>query len=343
VRADRLVAILLMLQQRGQVTAAQVAEELEISERTARRDLDALGMAGLPVYATRGRGGGWKLAGGGRTDLSGLTADEARALFLVAGPHPDATPEVRAALRKLVRALPEPLRDRAERAAASTVVDPAAWGRRPRPAAPALLATVQAAVIDAVQLRLDYVDRSGTATTRVVHPLGVVAKGSTWYLVAGTDAGRRTFRVDRMRDVAVLDEPADRPADFDLAEAWAEVVSAMDAHRAPVVATGWADPSILMPLDHVFGTRASIGAAGPDGRVSVAVRGHDAFVLAAELAGFGDRLDLEAPSEVRQQLASIGAQLVARYSPLGSGAPTGPTAGRKRSTGANSSAKRSKG
>ena len=92
-RADRLVAVLLMLQARGRVTAAEVAEELEVSERTARRDLEALGTASLPVYSTQGRNGGWQLAGRGRTDLSGLTASEARALFLVAGPSSSATPE----------------------------------------------------------------------------------------------------------------------------------------------------------------------------------------------------------------------------------------------------------
>ena len=104
-RADRLVAILLMLQTRGRVTAAEVATELEISERTARRDLDALGVAGLPVYSMQGRNGGWRLEGGGRTDLSGLTSAETQALFLLAGPRAT-TPELRAALRKLVRALP---------------------------------------------------------------------------------------------------------------------------------------------------------------------------------------------------------------------------------------------
>src|SRR5690349_3526017 len=127
VRAHRLVAILLLLQQRGQVTAAEVAEELEISERTARRDLDALGVAGLPIYSRQGRNGGWQLAGGGRTDLSGLTASEARALFLVAGPASAATPEVKAALRKLVRALPEPFRPAAQAASQAVVVDPAGW------------------------------------------------------------------------------------------------------------------------------------------------------------------------------------------------------------------------
>ena len=93
-RADRLVAVLLILQARGRVTAAELAEELEISERTARRDLEALAMAGIPVYSQAGRGGGWSLLGGSRTDLSGLTAAEARTLFLVAGPSASATPQI---------------------------------------------------------------------------------------------------------------------------------------------------------------------------------------------------------------------------------------------------------
>src|SRR5512144_2314066 len=109
-RADRLVAVLLILQARGRVTAAELAEELEVSERTARRDLEALAMSGVPVYSQAGRNGGWSLIGGARTDLSGLTADEARTLFLVAGPASAATPEVKAALRKLIRALPETFR-----------------------------------------------------------------------------------------------------------------------------------------------------------------------------------------------------------------------------------------
>src|SRR6266436_1226970 len=126
VRADRLVAVLMLLQTRGRVTAAEVAAELEISERTARRDLDALAMAGLPVYSQPGRNGGWELLGGARTDLSGLNAAEARALFLVAGPSSTATPEVKAALRKLVRALPETFRSQAEAASEAVVVDPTA-------------------------------------------------------------------------------------------------------------------------------------------------------------------------------------------------------------------------
>src|SRR3954453_13467414 len=155
-RADRLVAILLLLQARTQVTVAEVAAELEISERTARRGLDPLGMAGLPVYSQPGRNGGWRLAGGGRTDLSGLTAAETRALFLVAGPSSasaTATPQVKAALRKLVRALPEPLRSGAEAASQAVVVDPSGWDDRiPRRPAPPFLDDVQRAVVDGEQV-----------------------------------------------------------------------------------------------------------------------------------------------------------------------------------------------
>ncbi|MCW2703105.1 MAG: regulatory protein DeoR, partial [Blastococcus sp.] len=115
-RADRLIAVLLFLQTRGRVTAAEVARELEVSCRTARRDLEALGTAGVPVYSSSGRGGGWSLVGGARTDLSGLTAGEARALFMAAGPATAATPGVQAALRKLLAALPAPLRQGAEAA-----------------------------------------------------------------------------------------------------------------------------------------------------------------------------------------------------------------------------------
>src|SRR4051812_27566436 len=182
-----------MLQARGQVTAGEVAEELEISERTARRDLEALGMAGLPIYSQQGRNGGWRLAGGGKTDLSGLTAPEARALFLVAGPSSasaNATPQVKAALRKLVRALPEPLRSGAEAASQAVVVDPSGWDDNvPRRPPPPFLDDVQRAVVDGEQVTLGYVARNREPSTRVAHPLGLAAKGSTWYLVADTEAG----------------------------------------------------------------------------------------------------------------------------------------------------------
>jgi predicted DNA-binding transcriptional regulator YafY len=314
VRADRLVATLLLLQRRGQVTAAEVAEELEVSERTARRDLEALGLAGLPIYSVQGRNGGWRLAGEGRTDLSGLSAAEARALFLVAGPSSTATPEVRAALRKLVRALPEGFRAQAEAASAALLVDPRRWDQdEGRPGPPPHLDALQDAVIDGVQVELGYVDRDGAASRRRVHPLGLVSKGRSWYLVAGTDRGQRTFRVDRVASVERTEEPAVRPPDFDLAAAWGGVSEAVDELRLPVRVRALVDAGAVQVLRWMLGTRLSIGAAAPDGRVEVDVRGHHVPAIAGELAGLGAAVEVLEPAEVRDRLAQLGAELTARY------------------------------
>jgi predicted DNA-binding transcriptional regulator YafY len=320
-RADRLVAILMLLQTRGQVTAAEVAEELEISERTARRDLDALGVAGLPIYSVQGRGGGWRLLGGGRTDLSGLTAAEARALFLVAGPA-SASPEVKAALRKLVRALPEPFRESAEAATAAVVVDPSSWDRRPaeRPVPP-YLDLIQQAVVDGVQLDLGYVARDRSGSRRVVHPLGLAAKGQIWYLVADTFAGLRTFRVDRVAWAAMTGEPVVRPNGFNLPDAWRMITEKVDQMRTPVRAQAAADPSILPTCRYVFGTRLGIGPSRPDGRIDVELRGHGVWPLGGEIAGFGAGLEVLEPPELRDHLARVGGELSAIY-----GAPRRPRA-----------------
>ena len=313
-RADRLVAILLMLQARGQVTAAEVAEELEVSERTARRDLDALGVAGLPIYSTQGRNGGWRLAGGGRTDLSGLTASEARALFLVAGPASAATPEIKAALRKLLRALPEPFRDHAEAASTAVLVDPAGWDRPARARrTPPLLDAVQKAVVEGEQVTLGYRARDGAPSTRVVHPLGLAAKGQGWYLVAGTDAGLRTFRVDRISSVEPTGDPVVRPEGFELAEAWRMITDEVDRRRTPVLAHALAQPDAVWICRSVFGNRVKIGPAGVDGRVEVELRGHSARSLAAEVAGLGAMLEVLEPPEVREALAAVAGELAGLY------------------------------
>jgi predicted DNA-binding transcriptional regulator YafY len=303
-----------MLQSRGQVTAAEVATELEVSERTARRDLDALGMAGLPIYSMQGRNGGWRLAGGGRTDLSGLTAAEARALFLVAGPSSGATPEMKAALRKLVRALPESFRTAAEATSTAVVVDPTGWDetRRDRPN-PEHLDGVQRAVVEGEQVVLGYVGRSREPSTRTVHPLGLAAKGTAWYLVADTEAGLRTFRVDRITSVEPTGDAVVRPEGFELAEAWRLITEQVDEKRTPVRARAMATPDMVQLLRWVLGRRVRIGPAGPDGRIEVELRGHSVRALAGEVAGFGADLEIVEPTALRAHLRAIGAELSATY------------------------------
>ena len=311
-RADRLVATLLFLQSRGRVTATEVAEELEVSIRTARRDLEALSIAGIPVYSQAGRGGGWSLIGGARTDLSGLTAAEARTLFLIAGPSSAVTPEAKAALRKLVQALPETFRAEAEKAAAAIVLDPARWGDTAPPPPPHLEA-LQQAVVQGVQVRLGYSDRTRAMSERTVHPLGLVAKGNVWYLVADTEAGMRTFRVWRVQSVELTDEPVRRPPGFDLAETWQGVVAAMDERRAAMRVSALADPSIVGWMRGHFGTRLTMGEVTADGRVALEIGFGATEHAAAEIAGYSWGLEVTDPPEVRDELAAIGARLVERY------------------------------
>ncbi|HET7235425.1 MAG TPA: WYL domain-containing protein [Actinomycetota bacterium] len=313
-RADRLVAALLILQARGRVTAAELADELEISERTARRDLEGLAMAGIPVYSQPGRGGGWSLVGGARTDLSGLTAAEARTLFLVAGPSASATPQVKAALRKLVRALPEPLRAEAEAAASAVVIDPTSWDRREVPTPPHL-EVMQKAVVQGVQVRIVYRGRDRPESERTVHPLGLVSKASVWYLIANTDAGLRTFRLSRIRSLIVTEDPAERPEGFDLEEHWSTVVAEIDERRAVFRARALVDPEAVGWVRSAFGTRASVGEPAADGRIAVELRSWTVNTLAGELAAFGRWIEVVQPDEAREELARLGAELTARYGP----------------------------
>ncbi len=311
-RADRLVATLLVLQAKGRVTAAELADELEVSVKTARRDLEALAIAGIPVYSQPGKGGGWSLIGGARTDLSGLTGPEARTLFMIAGPSSTATPEAKAALRKLVQALPETFRADAEAAASAIVLDPAGWGGTVVPR-PEHLDVLQQAVVDGVQVRLAYADRRRAETERTVHPLGLVQKGVAWYLVAGTDAGMRTFRVNRVRDVTVTDDPVERPADFDLAGEWQTVVDTIEAKRTTARAVVRAPRWAVGGLRAQFGASVEVRRAIDDERVEVELGAPTRSSFAEQLAGWGDLIEVLEPVDVREQLRQIGESLVARY------------------------------
>lgn len=319
-RADRLVATLLLLQGRKRVTVAEVAAELEVSERTARRDLEALSMAGIPVYAQPGRGGGWSLVGGSRTDLSGLTAAEARTLFSVVGPAAlsgTPAPELRAALRKLVRALPEPFRRSAEAAGSSIMVDAGDWGQESRPYRPPHLEALQQATLEGEQVRLGYSGRGGTSSTRVVSPLGLVTKASVWYLVADTEnpvSGIRTFRLSRVTSVERTGRPVVRPPDFDLAEHWRQIVARVDELRAPSRVRAVARAGDVHILRWIFGTYVSVEKELEGGRVEVTLAGRDVDGIIRQIAGFGSLLEVVDPPEARHALGVIGQELVSLYS-----------------------------
>jgi predicted DNA-binding transcriptional regulator YafY len=224
------------------------------------------------------------------------------------------TPAVKAALRKLVHALPEPFRVQAEAAASSLVIDPQRWGSsRVEPRPPRFLDELQDAVIRGVQVRLGYVDREGTETERTVHPLGIVAKGPSWYLVSNTDAGRRTFRIDRVSSVEPTGDPVQRPEDFDLAESWRAIADEVDRKRMPLEVRAVCVPHAIGVLRIGFGGRLEVGGSTPDGRIEVVIRGNDEQILAGELAGLVEWIEVTGPAGVRDHLASIGSALVERY------------------------------
>ncbi|MFF1478403.1 helix-turn-helix transcriptional regulator [Streptomyces sp. NPDC058301] len=348
-RADRLVATLLFLQTRGRVTAREVAAELEVSERTARRDLEALAAAGIPVYSQHGRGGGWSLVGGARTDLSGLTAAEIRALFLVAGPLA-VSPELRTALRKLIRALPSTLRPDAEAASRAGVMDGTDWSRLPVTAGTPLVDELQRAVVGGLRIRLGYARPGSPAGTRTVHPLGIVTKAGVPYLVAGTEketgggderggqereagegseagdggevaadpgqAGLRIFRLDRITSVEVTADPVVRPDGFDLATAWRDLAAPMEARMRGATVRGRAEPTAGRVLGGLFGGRLRLGAPRADGWLEMEIDGPSPEVVAAQLAGLGARVEILEPPEARERLAELAAELAALYGPV---------------------------
>lgn len=316
-RADRLVSILLLLQARGQVTAAEVATELEVSTRTARRDLEALAMSGVPIYSQAGRGGGWRLLGGARTDLTGLTSAEARALFLTVGSisttRGPSSPALQSAIAKLMQAVPEPFRDDAGRATDVALVDEAAWGRTRTAAELPFLEPIQDALVAGRQLELGYRNAAGRASSRVVDPLGVVAKAGAWYLIAMTDAGQRTFRIDRVTSTNTLDAPANRPDDFDLAAAWRDIIVRVGELRHPVRATGRTRPDLARGLRFTFGDQVRLGPLDDDGWHSLEIDGESEEILAIKIAGFVSSVEIDGPAGVVAALARIGDQLVATY------------------------------
>lgn len=230
VRADRLLSLTLLLRHRGRMTAAALATELEVSERTVLRDVAALSTAGIPVYAERGRTGGFALLPGFSTDLTGLTPGEAVAL-LTSGSS--TTPgalgmgrEFSSAMRKVVAAMPEGARRDATGAAERVLVRRGGWLADPEGEPADALGTVQHAVFAGRRLRILY--RSGGQDGprwRTIDPLGLVEAAGRWYLLAtdrdaGGAGGERTYRVSRISAAEELDEPARRPAGVDLEQLW---------------------------------------------------------------------------------------------------------------------------
>jgi predicted DNA-binding transcriptional regulator YafY len=221
-RADRLLSILLILQSRHRVTARELAERLEVSERTILRDMDALSSSGIPVVAERGKGGGWALLGDYQTKLTGLNPAEIQSLFLARPARLigdlGLKRESEAALIKLQAAMPPEVREKADLAGRRILIDSRGW-RDPSESI-LYLPVLLDAIWRGKKVRFLYGSDFCEATERIGDPLGLVAKGSTWYLVANLEGQTRTYRVSRIREAAALEVTAAVPDDFNLALYW---------------------------------------------------------------------------------------------------------------------------
>ena len=325
-RASRLVQLLLLLQTSGKMTAARLADKLEVSVRTIYRDVEALSGAGVPIYAEAGPGGGVRLVDGYRTRLTGLTAEEAEALALSG--LPGAASELglgtvlAAAQLKVDAALPPELRSRAVRMRERFHLDAPGWFAREEPVPH--LAELSRAVWEERRVELRYrkrADATDADVRRAVDPLGLVLKAGVWYLVglSGRTRSVRTFRVSRVVSVKDLGEDALRPDDFDLAAHWSEAGVAFFESIARVDVTVRMRADQLWALRHVLDPNAaraaSAGAGPPDdqGWVQVTVGLEHLDVAARELLRFGGDLEVIEPLELRERMAATAAAMNARY------------------------------
>lgn len=309
VRADRLLSILLLLQAHGRLSAGALADRLEVSRRTVYRDLDALSGAGVPIVTDRGPNGGAYLLGGYRTDLTGLTEAELEALLTFGGQGPAADlglgPDLDQAARKLAAAAGA---NRGGRLRERVLIDGERWSPAVT-AAPPHLAQLQDALWSDHRLRVHYRRALDRVVERTVDPYGLVSKTGTWYLLAGVGEQPRVYRVSRIEHAEMLNETFERPAGFDLGAAWAGRMTSFRKGPALDRLTVRVAPEVSEVFSRLVGERI-VGRT--DGGL-VVLDFPACEVAVSVLAGFGDKVEVLEPGQVRARLAEIGRQLSALY------------------------------
>lgn len=319
-RADRLLSILLLLQARGHMTARQLARELEVSERTIYRDINALSMAGVPVYGQSGPEGGYALVDSYRTNLTGLTEGEVRALFMLSLPAPLAdlgvSQEFRTALRKLSAALPDTRRQDEERVRQCFHLD-STWWRQGEERVPHLQ-TVHQAVWHNRQLYVLYRPPFAIEIERLVRPYGLVAKAGVWYLVCARNEAMYVHRVADLLAVRLSAESFERPASFDLAAFWAEWCLEVETLLADFTVTVRVAPDFVSELSRYFGNsiHTKITRAGPPdaaGWIRLELSFESFEAARDRLLSFGRGVEVLEPRALHRSVLDYAEQIVALY------------------------------
>lgn len=320
-RADRLLSILLLLQVRGQMKARELARELEVSERTIYRDINALSIAGVPIYGEAGPEGGFALLDSFRTNLTGLTGSEVRALFMLNIPAPlvdlGVSEDFRAALIKLSAALPDQQRHEEEKIRQCYYLDPAVW-RQGEERVPHLQ-TVHQAVWQNYKLHVLYRPPFATEIERLVSPYGLVAKAGAWYLVCARGERMHVHRVSDLLDVRLSDEGFERPAGFDLVAFWNRWCSEYEMFHSDFNARVRVAPGFISELPRYFGhsIHERVAQAGPpdeEGWVELELTFESFEAARDRILGFGGGIEVLEPQTLRRSVLDYAEQIAVLYS-----------------------------
>ncbi|WP_329278010.1 helix-turn-helix transcriptional regulator [Streptomyces sp. NBC_00691] len=317
-RAARLIKMVLLLQSRPSMTAAELATELEVSERTITRDALALSEAGVPVYADRGRAGGYRLVGGYRTRLTGLARGEAEALFLSGLPGAlrdmGLDDAASAARLKVSAALLPSLRDAPDSVAQRFLLDAPGWYQEPE--TPELLPPIAEAVWDDRMVSARY-RRGDREVERELAPYGLVLKAGVWYLCARSGTAFRTYRVDRFASVALSVERFDRDGAFDLSAFWAERAAefARSILRAETVVRLTEEGARRLPYvtDRAAAEKALAAAVTEEGGLRVVLPVESEEVAFSQLLTLGPEAEVLAPASLRERFGAAARAMAARY------------------------------
>jgi predicted DNA-binding transcriptional regulator YafY len=313
-RADRLLSELLLLQAHGRLTGREIAKRLEVSERTVHRDMEALSAARVPVFALRGARGGWQLDEDWRTQVPALDESELRA-FLMAQPRIIGDSRLAAAaeraLGKLMAALPGSMRERAANIRQRLFVDTTGW--RGTTENLSMLPIAQEAVARDRKLQIHYRPLGRESGDRVVDPLGLVAKGSAWYLVAKAPHGLRTYRVSRIERARLLDKPSERPADFDLAEYWKASTKQFQDGWPRLLATLRLEPRAAQWVKS-WQSASPLEPEAPDaeGWITLRVQFEHEDEARFMVLGLGSRVEVIEPESLRARVAAEVQKVIAR-------------------------------
>jgi len=315
-RADRLLSIMLLLQTYGRITTAELADRLEVSERTIHRDMEALGSAGVPVMAMRGTGGGWQLMDEYKTNLTGLHEEEIASLFVGAPERVLHDLGLRraseGALIKLLAALPSVGRRTAEFVRERIHIDASGWHDSGESVEP--LPLLQEAVLRERQVKLSYDKGRAGVSERVVDPLGLVIKGTVWYLVAGVQGEPRTYRIARIVRCEMLDEASTRPPGFQLASYWEASTEQFVTTLPRFEAAFRIDEAYKhLTMYWKYSKVLEQGTAGEDGRVPCRMQFQSEEEACRFALSLGPHGELAEPAELRTKVAEMARGAAALY------------------------------